>query len=104
MAKKSRYQTGGSSRRRDGKQRAKAPGKRKSKSGKIYIERRRNRSDMPGTLLGVPVKLVKYPKRPKAGASTLQLEKYLNRVKAIDTENSSRKELATKITRVIKKK
>ena len=28
---------------------AKAPGKRKSKNGKIYYEHRQNRSDMPGT-------------------------------------------------------
>ena len=31
---------------------AKAPGKRRSASGKIYYERRANRSDIPGTMLG----------------------------------------------------
>jgi hypothetical protein len=31
---------------------AKAPGKRKSASGRTYYERRANRSDVPGTLLG----------------------------------------------------
>jgi len=31
---------------------AKAPGKRRSASGKIYYERRANRSDVPGTMLG----------------------------------------------------
>lgn len=32
---------------------AKAPGKRKSASGNIYYERRKNRSDKPGSLTGV---------------------------------------------------
>lgn len=35
--------------KQDEKFKAKPPGRRRSKSGKIYIERRRNRSDMPGT-------------------------------------------------------
>jgi hypothetical protein len=106
MAKRKRgyYQTGRSSRKADSQKRAKAPGKRLSKSKKVYYERRKNRSDKPGTLLGVPVKLLKYPKRPKAGATTKQLEKYLDRVKAIDSENTRRKELATSISKRLSKK
>lgn len=92
-------QTGRSSARADKRNSAKAPGKRRSKSGSVYSERRKNRSDKPGTLLGVPVKLVKYPKKPKAGATTSQLENYLERVKKIDEENSRRKTLATSITK-----
>lgn len=105
MAKRKRgsYQTGRSNRKADSQKKAKPPGKRRSKGGSIYYERRKNRSDKPGTLLGVPVKLLKYPKRPKAGATTKQLEKYLDRVKAIDTENSRRKELATSITKRLSK-
>lgn len=37
---------------RDLDRKAEAPGKRKSKSGRTYYERRANRSDVPGTLLG----------------------------------------------------
>ncbi len=102
MAKK--YQTGRSSKREDKRKKAKAPGKRKSKSGKVYFERRKNRSDMPGTLLGVPIKLKKYPKRPKSSAPTTSLENFLEKVKAIDAENAKRKAVATQITRVIRKK
>ena len=102
MAKK--YQTGRSSKKADKRQRAKAPGKRKSKSGKVYFERRKNRSDMPGTLLGVPIKLKKYPKRPKASAPTSSLENYLEKVKSIDVENAKRRDVATRITKVIRKK
>lgn len=51
--KKSYRQTGSSSISRDKQRRAKAPGKRKSASGKVYYERRKNRSDVPKTLTGV---------------------------------------------------
>jgi hypothetical protein len=50
---KGSYQTGSSSKLHDKRFAAKAPGKRKSKSGRTYYERRKNRSDMPGTLSGV---------------------------------------------------
>lgn len=40
---------------RDLDRKAEAPGKRKSKSGRTYYERRANRSDVPGTLLGARV-------------------------------------------------
>ena len=44
-AKKSLRQTGKSDKAKDKKLTAKKPGKRISKSGKTYTERRRNRSD-----------------------------------------------------------
>lgn len=51
-AKKS-YQTGRSyDSRRDSSRSALPPGKRKSASGSVYYERRKNRSDKPGTMLG----------------------------------------------------
>lgn len=51
--KKASYrQTGGSNKRNDSMRKAKAPGKRKSASGNVYYERRKNRSDVPGRLLG----------------------------------------------------
>lgn len=46
-------QTGSSSAKYDKKRKAKPPGKRKSKRGKIYYERRKNRSDKPKTLTGI---------------------------------------------------
>ncbi len=46
-------QTGTSNRKNDKERRAKAPGKRKSGNGTFYYERRKNRSDVPGTLMGV---------------------------------------------------
>lgn len=54
LPKKVRYrQTGSSNKRRDKQVKAKPPGKRKSASGKVYYERRKNRSDVPGTLAGI---------------------------------------------------
>lgn len=44
-------QTGSSNKARDIKRAAKAPGKRKSASGRTYYESRKNRSDRPGTLM-----------------------------------------------------
>lgn len=51
VAKKNR-QTGKTTRIADAKRKAKRPGKRKSASGRTYYERRKNRSDVPGTLTG----------------------------------------------------
>jgi hypothetical protein len=48
-------QTGTSNKARDIKRTAKAPGKRKSASGRTYYESRKNRSDRPGTLMGARV-------------------------------------------------
>lgn len=101
MSKKRRkgtYQTGGSNKRRDKMVRAKTPGKRKSAGGSIYYERRRNRSDMPGKLLGV--KLIKLPKRPKRSASTAQMEKYVDLVRSIKKENERRISLAKTIKKL----
>ena len=47
----SKYQTGKSNKPIDAARYAYPPGKRVSKSGKIYYEMRANRSDMPGTNL-----------------------------------------------------
>lgn len=46
-------QTGSSSKYYDEAKKAKLPGKRKSASGKIYFENRKNRSDMPNSLTGI---------------------------------------------------
>jgi hypothetical protein len=49
---KRKWQTGSSNRKRDAERSARPPGKRKSRSGNVYTERRRNRTDMPGKLTG----------------------------------------------------
>lgn len=54
-ARKSHRQTGTSVKKKDAKRKAKAPGKRRSRTGRTYIERRKNRSDVPGKLTGVSV-------------------------------------------------
>jgi hypothetical protein len=46
-------QTGTSSRPADQRRHARRPGKRKSKGGSTYYERRKNRSDVPGQLTGI---------------------------------------------------
>lgn len=51
--KRSYRQTGTSNKKRDQHRTAHRPGKRKSRSGKTYYERRKNRSDMPGQMTGV---------------------------------------------------
>jgi hypothetical protein len=51
-AKKIVRQTGSSSTKQDRERKAKPPGKRKAKSGRMYTERRKNRSDLPGRLTG----------------------------------------------------
>lgn len=50
--RQSTRQTGSSKLTRDLKKRALAPGRRISKSGSVYYERRKNRSDKPGQLAG----------------------------------------------------
>ena len=42
------------------------------------------------------LKMLKYPKKPKANASVQTLENYLNRTKEIDKENAKRKSLNAK--------
>lgn len=53
MAKKKTYRQTGKRKsvKADRKRKAKAPGRRKSKSGKYYTETRRNRSDKKGSRL-----------------------------------------------------
>lgn len=46
-------QTGTSNKKADLQRKAKKPGKRKSASGRVYTERRKNRSDKPGMLTGM---------------------------------------------------
>lgn len=53
--KKKTYQTGKSTKLNDAKRKAKKPGKRTSATGRKYTERRKNRSDIPGTLTGMSV-------------------------------------------------
>ena len=48
VVKTSTHQTGGTTKSRDIPRNASAPGKRRSKLGKIYYEYRKNRSDLPG--------------------------------------------------------
>ena len=50
--KRTGEQTGKSDSVRDSFRKAAAPGKRLSRTGKVYYERRRNRSDVPPTMLG----------------------------------------------------
>jgi hypothetical protein len=47
------YQTGTSNNLYDKMKKAKGPGKRVSADGNVYYERRKNRSDMPGSLTGI---------------------------------------------------
>ena len=53
---------------------------------------------------GVRVTLKKYPKRPKASASTESMDKYLKKIREIDSENARRVSLATSITKVLGKR
>lgn len=46
-------QTGSSNRKADRKRKAKSPGKRLSRSRRVYYERRKNRTDKPGSLTGI---------------------------------------------------
>lgn len=101
--KKGTYQRGNSSRKHDVQKKAKTPGKRKSSGGKVYYERRKNRSDMPGSLTGLPIKVIlkKYPKKPKANATTMQLAKYKAKVEAIDNDNANRLTLSKQIGKIV---
>lgn len=47
------YQTGSSNKLYDSRKKAQGPGKRVSVDGNVYYERRKNRSDMPGSLTGI---------------------------------------------------
>lgn len=59
----SNKQTGSSDKKRDADRTALAPGKRRSRSGRIYYEYRKNHSDKPGSVSGIRkgfAKLVNY--------------------------------------------
>jgi hypothetical protein len=47
------YQTGSSNELYDEMKKSQGPGKRVSATGNVYYERRKNRSDMPGSLTGI---------------------------------------------------
>lgn len=51
--KKKVYQTGKSHKKRDSMRKAKRPGKRTSRAGNSYTERRKNRTDMPHSVTGM---------------------------------------------------
>lgn len=57
-AVKNIYQRGSSNIKIDAGKKADPPGKRKSASGRIYYEYRKNRSDMPGSLTGINKKFI----------------------------------------------
>jgi hypothetical protein len=58
-------QTGATNKYVDVKRKAKAPGKRTSASGKTYYERRKNRTDKPGSMLGADARQ-EFQKKKKA--------------------------------------
>lgn len=51
--RKSPRQTGTSNKKRDAARKSKKPGRRRSASGKIYYERRKSRTDKPGSVTGI---------------------------------------------------
>ncbi len=71
--KKKYRQTGTSSRKADSQRKAKRPGKRKSRSGKVYTERRKNRSDMPGKLTGIGAGTLKSELRRRLAERQMKL-------------------------------
>lgn len=75
--KKKTWQTGTSVKRKDQQRKAKPPGKRKSASGKTYVERRKNRSDLPGQLTGINTGTLKSEliRREKANLANQLLRK-----------------------------
>ena len=80
----SSHQTGASNLKRDKQRSARKPGKRLSRSGVVYYERRKNRSDKPGSLSGVPVARLK-------GAIKVQLEERLGKAFVVKTKAHTKK-------------
>lgn len=68
VKKASIRQTGGSNTKRDKRRRAKPPGKRVSQTGNVYYERRKNRSDKPGSMAGAKAMLKNWHKEMLAAA------------------------------------
>ena len=67
-------QTGATNKRVDVKRKAKAPGKRTSASGKTYYERRKNRTDKSGSMLGTNNNRLQKLRKEKWTTSTLLYE------------------------------
>lgn len=74
-------QTGTSNKVKDATRKALAPGKRKSATGKSYTERRANRSDKPGSLLGVNITNLSIKKIKENNQNIEKLESALIRNK-----------------------
>lgn len=88
-------QTGTSNRDRDLLRAAKLPGRRKSPSGGFYFETRRNRSDAPGSLLGIGSISLN-----QIGAELYEMEAKINMLKFRKKEArtmTEKKELQTRI-------
>jgi hypothetical protein len=88
-------QYGTSNRNRDLQRVAKLPGRRKSEGGSIYNERRKNRSDAPGSLLGIGSVSLN-----QIGAELYEMEAKINMLKFRKKEArtmTEKKELQTRI-------
>ncbi|CAK0746728.1 hypothetical protein CCP1ISM_250002 [Azospirillaceae bacterium] len=96
--KKKPYQTGKSNKKNDQERKAKKPGVRKTKTGSTYIERRKNRSDMPGKLTGYDRKLEEAIK--KVAYIDNQIEELQKKIK--DSKSSAIKQSYRAIIRMRK--
>lgn len=88
-------QTGTSNKSKDLQRSAKLPGRRKSPSGGFYYESRRNRSDAPGSLLGIGSISLN-----QIGAELYEMEAKINMLKFRKKEArtmTEKKELQTRI-------
>jgi hypothetical protein len=88
-------QTGTSNKDRDLQRVAKSPGRRKSEGGSIYYERRKNRSDAPGSLLGIGGVSLN-----QIGAELYEMEAKINMLKFRKKEArtmTEKKELQTRV-------
>jgi hypothetical protein len=97
-------QTGASSKKHDVALKAKAPGRRKSKTGKIYYERRKNRSDKPGTLQGVTtgqMERLQKEVREKSKALT-QIDRLKSKLKDKGLTSAEKAEIKKAITYYLK--
>lgn len=92
---KSFRQTGSSNRVRDKRVKAKAPGKRIVSHGRgkktVYYERRKNRSDKPGQLTGVPANM--YAVRDNLEKQLTQTIEHLEKIKKSDVKHPEKKRL-----------
>jgi len=88
--RQSTRQTGSSETKRDLKKRALAPGRRVSKTGSIYYERRKNRSDKPGLL----AEYNGWTNYETWLAETWHGDGFYNDVQAAKAEGDSKREIA----------